>query len=710
MGQVSNKTNSRGRGKGLRGGFYQGSNANQLLNQLNVSLPNGLVARGMATNKKKAKHEAARGMLDILDGNAQHVSSEVSQSISEGLRALRGEQGPGLSSPAKTFRPAAVILSTEEQERVLRARQEQQELIRQQIQYGPLPVKLWFAGGDDESGRDATETIPNRAPVEPEEEKILTSEDFIKELILKNLFSAIDKKFAQKDCTSSDERTSPDLVCKMCNLVFREKKYCEGHKRSTDHLHVLRGFFPGEGGYHCFLCWLSFQQAEDLINHVKRENHSKRARRKGVSRVWMMPEIGKTLVDLHKEVKRQRRRDRERSRSRDRRRHDEHDDRGTSSNSRKGLGARSRKEEEFRWKEEKGCMLRLQDSKDGRRKEGRESDRHRNREEKQSRDDKKDKSRDSGLKYSDLRTESIYEAAKKSWKYVTKKEDKEKPGVSQEKKKQESSDNNDSLEKRRHSDESNDVHKSRQKEEKSRSSKSQTSRTRVADSASQSRRHSHHSDHNQDTAEEQWDKSLSAETGSSESKRSPRKRRHSDVCNNVPQSRWKKEESYSNFSTSRIRDGESSCPSGGHSGYLGQDKSFPDSRNLDSSSTVTSRTVKIKEEPGLEDISIMDNPFDFRKITYTSNSREEMSSTSQITEKKGRISHHSNRISKKRRRSPSTSESSSEQEEVNEIEDDFEIDSIGRIENSEETLLKMKSAIIGILDEEISTLSKRVRK
>ena len=52
----------------------------------------------------------------------------------------------------------------------------------------------------------------------------------------------------------------------------------------------------------------------------------------------------------------------------------------------------------------------------------------------------------------------------------------------------------------------------------------------------------------------------------------------------------------------------------------------------------------------------------------------------------------------------------SDHEEVNEIQDDFEIDSVGKIENSEETLQKMKSAIIGILDEEISTLSKKIKK
>merc|ERR1712112_653298 len=47
-------------------------------------------------------------------------------------------------------------------------------------------------------------------------------------------------------------------------------------------------------------------------------------------------------------------------------------------------------------------------------------------------------------------------------------------------------------------------------------------------------------------------------------------------------------------------------------------------------------------------------------------------------------------------------------EEVNEVQDGFEIDSVGKVENSEETLQKMKSAIIGILDEEIFTLANKI--
>ena len=52
----------------------------------------------------------------------------------------------------------------------------------------------------------------------------------------------------------------------------------------------------------------------------------------------------------------------------------------------------------------------------------------------------------------------------------------------------------------------------------------------------------------------------------------------------------------------------------------------------------------------------------------------------------------------------------SDHEEVNEIQDDFEIDSVGQIENGEETLQKMKCAIIGILDDEIFALNKKNKK
>ena len=63
----------------------------------------------------------------------------------------------------------------------------------------------------------------------------------------------------------------------------------------------------------------------------------------------------------------------------------------------------------------------------------------------------------------------------------------------------------------------------------------------------------------------------------------------------------------------------------------------------------------------------------------------------------------------KKKKSKRTSELS-DHEEVNEIQEDFEIDSVGQVENSEETLQKMKSAIIGILDDEIFALNKKNKK
>ena len=64
----------------------------------------------------------------------------------------------------------------------------------------------------------------------------------------------------------------------------------------------------------------------------------------------------------------------------------------------------------------------------------------------------------------------------------------------------------------------------------------------------------------------------------------------------------------------------------------------------------------------------------------------------------------------KRKRQLEVSEHDDDHEEVNEVQEDFEIDSVGNVENSEDTLQKMKSAIIGILDDEIFSLSKKTRR
>ena len=108
-----------------------------------------------------------------------------------------------------------------------------------------------------------------------------------------------------------DGKADSENVCKLCNLVFKNKKYYEEHKYTDDHLHVCKGFFPGKGGYHCFLCWISFNQPEGLLNHVSRENHQKRSEKKGVSKIWMEPVSNKSwdLINVHKHLEDCRRED-----------------------------------------------------------------------------------------------------------------------------------------------------------------------------------------------------------------------------------------------------------------------------------------------------------------------------------------------------------------------------------------------------------------
>ena len=65
---------------------------------------------------------------------------------------------------------------------------------------------------------------------------------------------------------------------------------------------------------------------------------------------------------------------------------------------------------------------------------------------------------------------------------------------------------------------------------------------------------------------------------------------------------------------------------------------------------------------------------------------------------------------KKKSKRKKGSKKDSDHEEVNEVQSDFEIDSVGQIENGEETLQKMKSAIIGILDDEIFALNTKNNK
>jgi len=303
---------------------------------MQVTLPNGLSAVGTGGTKKLSKHNAARAMLDILEGRAAAVTEEVSQSITDGLKALRGEQnGQDKSSGCKTFKPQFVCKQSE-QEYLESQQKHQEEIIKQSLEYGPLGVKLWFSGdskikeitsdsttltpsSSSSSSSNSSQAKPNRAPSEPfntDDDRFEnvskgqffikgpvhneTMEDFIEKIIIDAAWMEILKR---------DGKT--ENVCKLCNLVFKSRKHHEEHKYTDDHLHVCKGFFPGKGGYHCFLCWISFSQPEGLLNHVSRANHQKRCEKKGVLRIWMEPSSNKSwdLINVHKHLEDCRRED-----------------------------------------------------------------------------------------------------------------------------------------------------------------------------------------------------------------------------------------------------------------------------------------------------------------------------------------------------------------------------------------------------------------
>ena len=141
-----------------------------------VTLPNGLTAVGTGGTKKVSKHNAARAMLDILEGRASAVTEEVSQSITDGLKALRGDQEK--SSGTKTFKPQFVCKKSE-QEYLESQQKHQEEIIKQSLEYGPLGVKLWFSGdskikeitSETSTPSPTSQLEPNRAPSEPFNDK-----------------------------------------------------------------------------------------------------------------------------------------------------------------------------------------------------------------------------------------------------------------------------------------------------------------------------------------------------------------------------------------------------------------------------------------------------------------------------------------------------------------------------------------------------------
>jgi len=588
---------------------------------MQVSLPNGLTAIGTAPSKKAAKHNSARAMLDILEGRASNVSSEVSQSITDGLKALRGDTGAPSSPGHKTFKPKMIM--NENQMRFLANQNKQQEeLLKQQLQYGPLGVKLWFGG--EGKGKDIGASVqdePNRGPPEPvgptDDQKLEkvqqdnfyikapvheeSTEEFIEKMILRSVFEEINRRANLAPSDGDIDRLlknskslwgSANTICKMCNLVFRHPADCEEHKKTADHLHVVKGYFPGEGGYHCFLCWISFQQAEGLLNHISRANHQARCKKKGVLRIWMEPVANKSwdLLNVHKHIrdlktegrssrdKRSRSRDRRRSRSRDRRRKSkERDLRDT-------LGRSSRND---------------QHDDRGSRKTGRRSS----------------PDRWTHDRFSDARSRS--RSGQFEWKEVeVKNEDRLRP----------------------------------RDKEKDRSRSQGSSRNTVHSGVEDRRRSSHHE-------------------------------------------------------KSRSRDGEVPRSRSGH--YSGS-KSIERSKSREESSSSSSQRRRDKSSVYPLPVDTIQGHREETAVQFDVNlygDGEEGLRQSSISKKRLSESSESSRRGKRSRRV-----TGSDHEEVNEIQDDFEIDSVGKIEDSEETLQKMKSAILGILDEEISTLSKKIKK
>ena len=173
-------------------------------------------------------------------------------------------------------------------------RKHQVELIKQQCEYGPLGVKLWFSKEESskvDSDEEETEASkPNRAPEEdhvthrnaeseytrkdPEEASFTkkeftiqeplkpivpeTLEEWLANIIMKETNRRIDKKAKKRekkrlealreemagegksmgdieDLLKQSKEEEPDFICKMCNLVFVSRKHYEVHKVRFQH-------------------------------------------------------------------------------------------------------------------------------------------------------------------------------------------------------------------------------------------------------------------------------------------------------------------------------------------------------------------------------------------------------------------------------------------------------------------------------------------
>ena len=399
-----------------------------------------------------------------------------------------------------------------------------------------------------------------------------TIEDFIQELVFDSAWLEILKRSGQQ---------SEENVCKLCNLVFVSKKYYDEHKYTDDHLHVCKGYFPGKGGYHCFLCWISFNQPEGLLNHVARENHQRRAKRKGVKKIWMEPVSSNSwdLINVHKHLEDCRREDESKSwKTRDE--------------------ARRAKEQ-------------------GRR--SRSRDRNKRRKSRSPAKWSHDMYEETGSSSSRRRLASDYY----KWREVKDKRKTEESSRSHRK------DRDPSREDSRHSRGSMEASSHSRREE--------------------SRGHSH----NRDERDRGY-RDYSSGGGPSRESRSS----HRD------------EDRYRDSYRDTHR-GEEGSREERDRGY--RDTHYPREESVASAGGDLRDMLKKRRGDQTDELDV----------------RERTTKRKRVSKKDSGVSDH---------------------EEVNEVQSDFEIDTVGQIENGEETLQKMKSAIIGILDDEIFALNKKNKK
>ena len=231
------------------------------------------------------------------------IGAEANEAFKNQFQGMGARNSVSISSSSNSDAPKALtyqpqVSSLSQYERHLATvearRQNQLELIKQQCEYGPLGVKLWFS--KEESSKidsdDEEASKPNRAPEEdhvihhndkpeftrkdPEEASFTkkeftiqeplkpivpeTLEEWMANVIMKETFRRIDKKAKKRekkrlealrqevagegksmgdieDLLKQSKEEEPDFICKMCNLVFVSRKHYEVHKVSASDIY-----------------------------------------------------------------------------------------------------------------------------------------------------------------------------------------------------------------------------------------------------------------------------------------------------------------------------------------------------------------------------------------------------------------------------------------------------------------------------------------